>query len=160
MNKIDFVKGAVFKKLGLRKDSVDNRLICQKKIYLLQSLGVNFSYVFNWETHGPYSPELSEYIYAQFDVLMSEDYSDIRLKETVDNKINKVNALSDKKGSELRVASWYELLASILYINNNKDSWKIENKDSLYRTLISYKPQYNKKQFDNAYDILRDSYFL
>lgn len=35
MNNIDIANGMVFQKLAISKESFDDRLICQKKIYLL-----------------------------------------------------------------------------------------------------------------------------
>lgn len=163
MNNIDIANGMVFQRLRIRKDSFDERLVCQKKIYLLQSLGTNLGYTYNWYVRGPYSPALTTYIYANLDVLASSDFSDYKLAKMAERNIQCVNNLEKRKRSDFTTASWYELLASLLYIHNNRDSWKIDEDDqehSLFLTLIKYKPQYNEEQCQYAFEILGDEGFV
>ena len=87
MNNIDIANGIVFQRLAISKDSFDDRLICQKKIYLLQSLGTNLGYTYNWYVRGPYSPALTTYLYTNLDVLASHDYSDCKLAEIAEKNI-------------------------------------------------------------------------
>ena len=89
MNNIDIANGIVFQKLKISKDSFDERLICQKKIYLLQSLGTNLGYTYNWYVRGPYSPALTTYIYANLDVLTSSDFSDYKLAKIAERNKEK-----------------------------------------------------------------------
>lgn len=161
MNNIDIASGIVFQKLEISKDSFDDRLICQKKIYLLQSLGTNLGYTYNWYVRGPYSPTLTSYIYANLDVLASNDFSDYKLAKMAENNIQCVNNLEKRKRADFTTASWYELLASLLYIYNNKESWKIDDQaHTLFLTLIKYKPQYNEEQCQYAFGILSDEGFV
>ena len=161
MNNIDIANGIVFQKLEVGKESFDDRLICQKKIYLLQSLGTNLGYTYNWYVRGPYSPTLTTYLYANLDVLVSNDFSDYKLAEMAERNIQSVNSLEKKKRSDFTTASWYELLASLLYIHNNRESWNIDNQDySLFSALIKYKPQYNEEQCRYAFGILVDEGFI
>ncbi|MFZ2196989.1 MAG: hypothetical protein WAV13_04585, partial [Thermodesulfovibrionales bacterium] len=48
---------------GLLIDNFDNRLILQKRFYLLQKFGVDLGYRYNWYAHGPYCPTLTEDAY-------------------------------------------------------------------------------------------------
>ncbi len=161
MNNIDIANGIVFQKLAISKDSFDDRLICQKKIYLLQSLGTNLGYAYNWYVRGPYSPALTTYLYANLDVLASNDFSDCKLAEMAEKNIACVNRLEKEKRSDFTTASWYELLASLLYIHNNRESWKIDEEEHpLFLTLIKYKPQYNEEQCQYAYKTLSDEGFI
>lgn len=161
MNNIDIANGIVFQKLKISKDSFDERLICQKKIYLLQSLGTNLGYTYNWYVRGPYSPTLTTYIYANLDVLASSDFSDYKLEEIAERNIQRVNNLEKRKRSDFTTTSWYELLASLLYIHNNKESWKIDDKENLlFLTLIKYKPQYSEEQCQYAFTVLVDEGFV
>lgn len=161
MNNIDIANGIVFQRLAISKDSFDDRLICQKKIYLLQSLGTNLGYTYNWYVRGPYSPALTTYLYTNLDVLASHDYSDCKLAEIAEKNIQCVNHLEREKRSDFTAASWYELLASLLYIYNNKESWKIDSqKQSLFITLVKYKPQYSEEQCQYAYDVLGNAGFV
>lgn len=161
MNSIDIANGMIFQKMRISKDNFDERLICQKKIYLLQSLGTNLGYMYNWYVRGPYSPALTTYIYANLDVLSSNDFSDYKLAKMAEKNIESVNDLEKRKRSDFTTASWYELLASLLYIYNNRESWKIDDQEqSLFLTLIKYKPQYNEEQCQYAFGVLCDEGFV
>ena len=105
--------------MEIRKDTFDDRIICQKKIFLLQSLGTDLGYTYNWYVHGPYSPSLKNYVYNNLELLASNDFSKYSLTSVVIDNINKVNELLEDKRSDFGVASWYELLASLLYIKKN-----------------------------------------
>lgn len=161
MKKIDIANGIIFQKLSIKKESFDDRLICQKKVYLLQSLGTDLGYSYNWYVRGPYSPALTNYVYNNLDVLASENFDECKLSMKAQKNIDSVNGLADDKRPELNIASWYELLASLLYIDNNRESWKIDEKDqSLFDELMTYKPQYSLEQCNAAYDILKKRGFV
>lgn len=161
MNNIDIANGIVFQKMGINKESFDERLICQKKIYLLQSLGTDLGYAYNWYVRGPYAPALTSYVYNNIDVLSSDDFSNYKLAKVAEDNVNIVNDLVKEKPSDLTVSSWYELLASLLYIYNNKDSWNVdEQSSSLFATLVKVKPQYNDQQCNNALEILKKNAFV
>lgn len=151
---MDVARGMVFQSLGICKDTFDARLISQKKIYLLQALGTDLGYSYNWYVRGPYSPDLTTYMYEKLDVLTSEDYSMYEMAEDVIDKIESVNSLDDSRPSGLTESSWYELLASLLYINNNKESWKVTNSEELFSKLIQHKPKYDKAQCEKAHSAL------
>lgn len=155
MTNIDIAKGMAFQKLNIRDDTFDDRLISQKKIYILQALGTDLGYEYNWYLRGPYSPSLTSYIYDNINLLSIFDFSEYSLSNTAEKHLNLVNSL-EKLNSDrnISVSSWYELLASLLYIKNNSSSWGVSDKDSIYENLIKYKPQYNRDQCEKAYDIL------
>ncbi len=160
MNNIDIANGIVFQKLAVSKENFDDRLICQKKIYLLQSLGTDLGYTYNWYVRGPYSPSLTNYIYNNLEVLSNSDFSNHKLSMTAETNIDRVNGLVDLKG-DFVIASWYELLASLLYIHNNRGSWKIgEDDKDLFEALINQKPQYNEEQCSHALNVLREREFI
>lgn len=161
MNNIDIANGIVFQKMNISKDNFDERLICQKKIYLLQSLGTDLGYTYNWYVRGPYSPSLTNYVYNNLEVLESNDFSGYSLSQIAKNNIDKVNELLEDKRDDFGVASWYELLASLLYIYNNSSSWKIgEAGNTIYKVLIRQKPQYNEEQCEYAFNALRKRGFV
>lgn len=161
MNNIDIANGIVFQKLEISKESFDDRLVCQKKIYLLQSLGTDLGYSYNWYVRGPYSPSLTNYVYTNLDVLGGNDFSSYNMSEVAKHNMDIVNGLADKKDSDMTLSSWYELLASLMYIHNNKASWKIDDSDeALFKTLIEHKPQYNNEQCASAYKVLCNSGFV
>lgn len=144
MTNIDIVNGLVFQALGVGKDTFDDRLLSQKKIFLLQELGVDIGYSYNWYVRGPYSPDLTTYIYNNLDVLREQDFSQYHFSDAVQQRINSVNALASVKPASLSVPSWYELLASILYIQRK---WQ---KNDVFASLIKYKPQYTQEHFNTA----------
>ena len=66
MDNIDIAKGLILKNLNIKsKNSLDNRVIIQKKIYLLQEQEVDLGYEYNWYLKGPYSPTLTSYVYEK-----------------------------------------------------------------------------------------------
>ncbi len=147
MTNIDIANGLVFQSLGVGKDTFDERLLSQKKVFLLQELGVDIGYSYNWYIRGPYSPDLANYIFHNLDILKEQDLSGYRLSEESQDKIKLVNGLAGKKPDSLRsLPSWYELLASVLYIHK---AWK-KNGDDVFTSLLQYKPQYTREQFDAA----------
>ena len=161
MNNIDIANGLIFQRLNIGKETFDERLITQKKIYLLQSLGTNLGYSYNWYVRGPYAPALTNYVYNNIDVLSSENFSDFKLTPNAESNVNLINALEKEKPMNMTVASWYELLASLLYIYNNKESWGVDNQnESLFSTLINHKPQYNWEQCEIALSSLQKNAFI
>lgn len=159
MNNIDIANGIIFQKMGIGKSTFDERLICQKKIYLLQSLGVSLGYDYNWYVHGPYSPSLTSYVYDNLDALTTKSFEGYSLTSEAERNVQRVNELENDKPDDLTVSSWYELLASLLYIFVNRESWKIED-DQLFDTLIKYKPKYSNEQCENAFEILEKRQFI
>lgn len=161
MNSIDIVKGIVFKNLDINKDSFTNRLLSQKKIFLLQSLGVDLGYVYNWYVHGPYSPALTNYIYNNIEVLLISDFSNYDLTDVTMNAIEKVKILANSKIAGLTEAELYELYASLLYIHKN-NTWGIDNTNDneCIEKLLQYKPKYSKQQCEEAFKNLREDKFI
>lgn len=150
MTNIDIANGLVFQALGVSKETFDDRLLNQKKVFLLQELGVNLGYSYNWYVRGPYSPDLTTYIFNNLDVLKEHDFSDYRISDAVQGKINSVNDLASTKPASLSIPSWYELLASVLYIHKK---WKKEDE---FASLTKYKPQYSQEHFVAAVKELRE----
>ena len=149
MNNIDLANGLVFQALRVRKDTFDERLISQKKVFLLQEFGINLGYSYNWYIRGPYSPDLISYIYNKLDILSNYDFSDYSLSEKAREQVEKVNKLADDCPKTLSQASWYELLASLLYIAKK---WKSEDLTSI---LIKQKPQYTEEECRAAITALK-----
>ena len=116
MNNMDIANGIIFKKMAISKESFDDRIICQKKIYLLQSLGTDLGYSYNWYLRGPYSPALANYVYSNAELLSSTNFDDYKISESVTENIKRVNDLEKQRPTDLSLSSWYELLASLIYI--------------------------------------------
>lgn len=153
MTNIDIANGLIFQALGVDKETFDDCLLSQKKVFLLQSLGVDIGYSYNWYIRGPYSPDLTSYIFANLDILKEQNLSEYKLSEDVKKKIDTVNGLSAKKPNSLSDPSWYELLASVFYIHK---MWK-KSVDEVFSSLSKYKPQYTKEQCSLALSVLKES---
>jgi len=135
-------------------NTLSDRLLVQKKIYLSQALGIDFGYRYNWYLKGPYSPELTS---AAFDVTpYGLDYiKEYEFGSEVLDVFNKVNRMSDsenRKKRNMAIADWYELLASVHYLAKNLVG---PQKEAVCRKLISEKPKYTHDDFIAAWDELK-----
>ena len=144
---IDRAKGIVFQAMNISNDSFDNK-IAQKKIYLIQECGLDIGYSFIWSIRGPYSPDLTTYIYNNIDVFKALRFSDVKLTDKAQMAIDTVNGFASSKPSSLSVASWYQLLASIHQIVS-----KMKNTEP-FKKLISLNPQYTEEQYNVAHELL------
>lgn len=153
MNRIDIARGIIFQSLRLQKDGFDDRLICQKKIYLLQALGIDLGYHFDWLEYGPYSKTLATYIYDNFDILNEYDFTKYKLRPNVTDSIKIVNDLEKENNTNLANAQWYELLGSLLFIRENFTLFEKVKKcerETVIDALIAAKPRYDEKQCNAA----------
>ena len=157
MNNIDIANGLVFQQLGIHKDNFNDRLIAQKKIYLLQVLGIDLGYHYNWYLHGPYSPSLTNYMYANWDWMQESDeiLSPYKLSARANDSVQRVNKLAQQsEQADLGEAAWYELLASLHYIYQNSKSWAVQGINEVFEKLRQYKPQYSEEQCYEAFNVL------
>lgn len=162
MDNMDIAKGLVFKNLNIKsKNSLDDRVIIQKKIYLLQEKQVDLGYAYNWYLKGPYSSALTSYVYDNLDTLNSMEYKTATLNNVVVEKIQKVNEFNEFKPENLSEADWYELLASMVYIYGNHNAWSIKNeKEDIINTLMTEKPKYLRKDCEFAFSKLIDFEYI
>ena len=156
MNKIDIASGLLFQKMGLSKETPNDRSLCQAKVYLLQALGTNLGFSFVWHK-GPYSPTLADYVYSNLDFLLSEDFSKYKMRKAAQDNVTKVNALVHEAPSSLSTVLWYRLLSSLLFMDLHRQSWKIgdSNDPLLFTKLVHCMPQYTQQQCKYAFGILR-----
>lgn len=156
-SKIDRAKGLVFRELKLNNEGFDNRLIAQKKVYLLQGLGSDLGYSYNWYVRGPYSASLGKYLCNNLDALSAVDYTDEKLRKPVAENVSKINALAIKKDEGLTETAWYELLATMLFIAKNKHNFDLDEdsgKDAIVNKLRHKRPDFNLDVCNKAYDAL------
>ena len=119
------------------------RLVLQKKIFLLKELGFDLGYSFSLYKRGPYCSELTADGYT----LMAKE--EIEKKNITNNAINTLLEIS--KGHESDIY-WFELIATLVYLNRTS---KINGKKLLREKLIEYKPYLNdESMFDEAFKIL------
>lgn len=162
MNKTKILISLCMKKFGLDENlkTLEERILIQKKFYLLQQFGVNLGLNYGWYKRGPYCTELTRTIYSQKDE--PEDTSKYKLKNDLINKIEEVNNLiSNTKMEGLNDQQWSELLASLHFLGKNKilvESDKLSQE--LTNELIVLKPWYTKLQINKAIDVLKDKQLL
>jgi len=162
MNNIDLANALVFHGLGIQKETFDDRLIAQKKIYLLQMLGIDLGYHYKWYLHGPYAPSLTSYMYANLDWIQKSEevFASYKLSAKAKDCVRRVNELAKHSmKADLGEAAWYELLASLHYIYQNNKSWEVKGTDDVFEKLRQYKPQYSQEQCQVAFNVLEQEGF-
>ncbi|MGF7011980.1 uncharacterized protein YwgA [Lachnospiraceae bacterium PF1-22] len=152
MDTIDIARSIIFQRLNAQSDLKIERHIIQNKIYLLHVLGVDLGYMFAWDERGPYSKKLAHHINGAMDAYLACDYSMWQLQLDVDICIQKVEQVLEEKTQEMNVAQWTELLASLAHILYNKESWKVNDKEGMYKLLNG---RYGKAQCQYAYEALQ-----
>ncbi len=135
-------------------DTINDRILLQKKIFLAQDIGLPLGYSYNWYIHGPYSTDLTSIAYQ----IIPEGYDYIEgknFKPPYAAMISKVNALEDeikKYDLQISVVKWYELIASIAYWYKRGYNTKEKIVDKIKET----KPQFSEEQISIAYTVYND----
>lgn len=130
-------------------ETINDRILLQKKIFLAQDLGLPLGYGYSWYIHGPYSTDLTSVAYQ----IIPEGFDSIEknsFKEPYATMISKVNALEEEifqKGLQISVVQWYELLASIAYWNNRG----YNTEEEVVAKIKETKPQFSAEQTSAAY---------
>lgn len=163
MNNLDIAKGLIFHGLNtIKKETLADRVIIQKKIYLIQELGIDLGYSYNWYIKGPYSPDLTSYVYENLDELVTADFSKHTLTPGVLSELGVVNNLELDRPQNLTTSQWYELLASLHYIYKNFFVLNEEDrkKENLIIQLRGKKPQYTEEDCETAINTLEKTSFI
>ena len=130
-------------------ETISDRILLQKKIYLAQDIGLPLGYGYSWYIHGPYSTDLATVAYQ----VVPEGNTAIEnhsLKEPYASMIARVNSLEKnmyKEDLKISVVQWYELIASIAYWYKrgyNTEPMAIEK-------IRSTKPQFTEEQIKAGY---------
>jgi hypothetical protein len=98
--------------------TLEGRITLQKRIYLVQALGLDLGYRFAWNQYGPYSAELAQdgtSLSANRDEVR-ERAAVLRLRPQVQGLLSKVRNLQDQRPDHLTEAAWLELLTSIHFL--------------------------------------------
>lgn len=135
-------------------NTINDRILLQKKIYLAQEAGVPLGYGYSWYIHGPYSPDLTAVAYQ---IIPEGDTSieEMHFKEPYASMLEKVNRLESVIGEEnleLSIVQWYELVASIAYWYKRGI---VEKKKSISK-IRETKPQFSEGQISIGYDAYID----
>lgn len=130
-------------------ETINDRILLQKKVYLAQDLGLPLGYGYSWYIHGPYSTDLTTVAYQ----IIPEGKTTIEshsLKEPYASMIKKVNCLEnaiDEQKLTISIVQWYELLASVAYWY--KRGYSTEDKSM--EKIQSTKPQFSEEQIKAGY---------
>ena len=128
-------------------ENFSNRINVQKKIYLLQKLGLDMKYDFGWYLYGPYSQELTRDIYNKEALLGTTNDNPAKTKlpnkdEKILSQLNEI--LSNFKEEELNY--WLELLASLQFLESKSKlkekkpgKFKDEDIERCWKILVEYK---------------------
>lgn len=133
-------------------DSLEQRVLIQKKFYLAQSLGAKFGYQFNWYLRGPYSKDLTA---VAFDVIPqgTSELVGYRLTAETAAILDKVNALGEHKPDSLTESSWLELLASLAFLHDEYGISGLNSETEVKDKLKEFKPWYSDCDVDTAWDV-------
>lgn len=130
-------------------DTINDRILLQKKVYLAQDIGLPLGYGYSWYIHGPYSTDLTAVAYQ----IIPEGDVDIEnhsLKEPYASMILKVNSLENeinKRKLTIGVVQWYELIASIAYWFKRE----CNTEEKAVEKIRATKPQFTEEQIKAGY---------
>lgn len=131
-------------------DTVSDRILLQKKIYLAQNAGLPLGYGYSWYIHGPYSPDLTAVAYQVIPEGI-DSIKEYKLEGEYAEIVKNVNLLEDQnliKENKLNTVSWYELIASIAYWFDRG----YNDKNKIIEKIKETKPQFSENQTGSAYE--------
>jgi uncharacterized protein YwgA len=133
----------------LKLDTFKDRLCIQKKVYLVQTAGLDLGYRYNWYLKGPYCPKLTEDVYLLKGELEKEEneYKEYELNEKAKECIKKAKKILDlPPDTQIDEAEWVELLASLHYLKMIAYWSEEPSKKSVIEKLLNVKSQFRGNQ--------------
>jgi uncharacterized protein YwgA len=125
----------------------EGRLVLQKTVYLLQSLGFYLGYKFSWYIHGPYSPDLTKDAFK-----LKPIYKKIPRVKFVDREIEANLAVFKKfVGTKKDDANWLEQLACTHFL---KALFPKADKQTIVNRVLSHESHFTKEQCLQAWNYL------
>ena len=126
-------------------DTLEGRITFQKRIYLIQGLGLDLGYRFSWNQYGPYSSEL-----AQDGMLLEAGVAEepktaesLRFKPAAEQKLLAFSELA-KPIDRVGQAAWLELLSSLHYLATSSGSHRLpedqKTRSAINEKLLQMKP--------------------
>ncbi len=142
----------IYDNLGLEfeMNTFQDRLILQKTIYLVQTLGVNLGYHYSWYLKGPYSTSLASDGFTIRDELNtgSDELKSWKLDDTISSKLESVRNWCDEGDKEL-LAKKLELYASVHFLVDKKQMDQ-NDVDQLVSTLHEYGKNFQTSEVEEA----------
>jgi hypothetical protein len=140
---------------GVDLQSFDDRLLLQKRIFLLDVAGVDLGYVHSWYLRGPYSPALTRDAFAcERELARLGPTCGMPLPNVVNEKIAE---LKSALGKYWRNPRQLELLASVIFLHRSSRPTTV---GALIDALLKRKPKYKGGEVTAAISTARDNGWL
>lgn len=124
-------------------ETIGDRILLQKKVYLAQENGLPLGYGYSWYIHGPYSSDLTHVAYQ----VIPEGETAIEgmsLKAHYSAIIDGVNNLENiiaNDNLQIGVVEWYELICSVAYWYKHGYT----EDEELIKKMREKKPQFSEE---------------
>jgi len=146
--------GLILKRISdFNINTFEGRLILQKSIYLLQSLGLYLGYKFSWYIHGPYSPDLTRNAFALqpiYDNVPTVKFSDAK----IEHEIEKFEKFVGKQRND---GDWLEQLACAHFLKALDPK---ADRESIVKAVLYHEHHFRRKDCEEAWDYLRQQKLL
>lgn len=130
-------------------DTFEDRLILQKRIYLLQALGLFLGYRFNWYVHGPYSPDLTREAFKLVPI-----FKQVRkvkfAKERSERRFDEYLRFLGKRKDD---GDWLEQLACAHFL---KAIYPEKTREEIITSVLIHETHFTRNQCEEAYDYLSE----
>ena len=141
---------------GANLQKFDDRLLLQKRVYLLGAAGVDLGYVHSWYLRGPYCPALTRDAFAfDHETRRVGSIAGMPLPTIVAEKIANLRNVLGKYWSDPRRL---ELLASVVFLHRAADPKKAPVE--LIRVFLKRKPNYTSDEVARAAELARKNGWL
>jgi len=123
VNKDHILLKLVLDKIGFGNLQIEDftaRKTLQKKIYLLQLMGIDLGYRYNWYLYGPYCPALANDTFTLRDeIRYYDEFNHYELNSKTNSKIDTLNKITIPPDTpETSEPEWLELVASLHYLKH------------------------------------------
>jgi len=149
----------IMQQLGTGMQQFQGRLKVQKCLYLLEQMGVDLGFRFNWYIRGPYCPALADIgFHIEQDAGQgsgAEALNEWTLQGTVQEKLDALKLVVDAAPQPLTTERWAELLASLHFLAQ-LPTLQGRGRDDVEADLLRRKPYLASSQaaFPNAWERL------
>ena len=133
---------------GLDLSSFSERLLLQKRMFLLSMSGIDLGHVYTWYIRGPYSPSLTRDAFAVQEARGVGGTATVSLPPAL---VERLDYVRRQFGDAWNDARKMELLASLSYLAKK---YQTNDADSLSDKLTSLKSHFAKGEAANAIDWL------
>ncbi len=139
-------------------DTLEGRITFQKRIYLVQVLGLDLAYRFAWNPYGPYSSELAQDgQLLEMGVVDSRDLTDeLHFTDSAKQAISTFASLVVPPAGVTR-AAWLEILSSLHYLASRVGGNSLPS-DTVTRAEITEKLLSTKPYFRGQDEVIDEAW--